>query len=327
MDEEYYWGCRSAIQKAIRRSDLPLFEEAFDVIWDVDPAFLHRRMPVYACEEVWPLLGDTIDAYTKAAPGLRKHATPDAKEAARKILFKAGKRLVLSFKNQDAAALGVLMWDRPDSRVTEREMKKWPALKQKQFKAMRKLYTTCFEGKKEAREAWDLLTTAAEKKASEHPFVKHTVRAARYRYFMNGMPHEEDKFLAAAILAITEYHEMPHMTPPKTDFNKETALVRGKRILPYWAYDQHTRIGKTALYRAARRLNTTYDALAFKWFIFESFQTFPTQNGCFFRTILQKNLENRSGDLYYTKQRSVILEEIVRRANESGVTVLLEGKA
>ena len=250
----YTWACRSAVQKAVRRSMPVLYEQCFRELWETDPQFLLRRTLIFAAEECWPLIADTFDLVQEARGYIRKGAGPKARRQGRLYLQAAGRRLVMATKAKDAAALASLAYGEYGKFVLK------DPIMMKQFKAMVTFHKICEKGGSSKKKIWAILHKKAEVSGSE--YAVRMVKACGYGYAMGGMVNEPHKFLAAAIMVLSEYLEMPEVV-------LDTSLsfkIEKKEKIPLFAYDQHTRVGKSALYRAARDLETTYARLSFLQF-------------------------------------------------------------
>jgi len=308
---DFTWGSRSAIQKAIRRSDGPLLEDTFKELYEMDRDFLLRRISVFAGEECWPITGAIMDMVDDARGYFRKGAGPKARERGRSLLLGACRKICMCDKAKDAGALASLVYGNYGLKVSELPND----LMKKQFRAMEYFYNICQQGRDFEKKVWSTLYRKAEEIGTD--YALSMIKACRYRYFMKGMPHEQDKFLAAAILVVTEYHEEP-------DLNYDTSIHfrgTGKERIPIWCWDQHTRIGRTAMHRTARDMGLNYDKLAGIWFTLVAAYINPMRKGEVWWPLRVRLVRETISDERWRKVRETMVKQIKKRLREEGVGV------
>jgi len=92
--DDYTYGCRSAIQKSIRRGDLDLCKTAFDELWrhKDQRTWLKWRLPILVMEDALPMAGEYGEFFKQ----------PDPTESDyRKFIY----RLCIGPKNKDVEAI------------------------------------------------------------------------------------------------------------------------------------------------------------------------------------------------------------------------------
>lgn len=252
----FVWGSKSAIQKAIRRSDGPMLTQAFETLWEWDRQWLLWRMPVLAAEEVWPLLGKThatvleVKGYLKGEPG------PRASAMVKKKVGDVIREMCASEKEKSPGGLCGLA---SDAWAKKYEPSNDDELRDRQWRAMRRLIKMVEEG--QTREAWRVLSEKADKATEERRLI---VTGAKYRYFAGGMSGDQMLLLGAAVIALTE-KELPKLKKKKLSWVERTGEW------PWYVYDMHTKLGKNALKQVMEQQGIrSYWWLANVWFEMES---------------------------------------------------------
>jgi hypothetical protein len=309
---DYVWVARSGIQKAIRRSNAVLLEDCFDAVYSVDRDFIARRASVFAGEECWPLISQVMKFAKMSYDLAKKGSTVEQRNKSRDYLRAACRLVCMAEKDKDAAALASFSYNEQLRAMLHLN----DDLRKEQLSMYDLYYKRCAGG--EAREVWKELTELVYKLSNDE--LNIATGFAKQRYFMKGMTNEEAKFLAIPILILTEHRD----GLPVCELNMKLKFKgSGRETLPLYAFDQHTRIGKTALYRAAKSIGTTYEKIAPLWFTLVAAKVSPERPGTFWwPERVRLVLESLGGEKkWLEKYAKAIVHEIQKRVRESGMSL------
>ncbi|MFA7165583.1 MAG: hypothetical protein WC124_07060 [Desulfoplanes sp.] len=226
------WAARSAIQKAIRRSDTGMLHAAFAILWEKDRNWLVWRLPVLAIEEVWQYAGDAWKLFAdfQKAPDQELFA-----EAASELL----ETLCRSYKDHSAYLLSVL-WEN-SSRWNYQGPSKEPYACR--FSSLVRMLEYRHKHGDEAVARSVMLKAQALDNAD----IEYATRGCMQRFLIpGGMAGDRIMALIAGFLCLTSFNGPPPLAP--------TATTTSPEDWPWYVYDQHTTIGKKAFTRAAQRL-------------------------------------------------------------------------
>jgi len=259
--DDFLYGCRSAIQKGIRRGDLDLVMTAFDTLWEVKAQrnWLQWRTTVLCEEDVWHMLGELSLFY-----GRVKKVKEDP-EAHRKAWLKMLIELALCSKSKDTEALYYTAKDTKKKKNEHAELVE-----------MRELLGMVSTEPLEA--AGVLLDGMKEQKVEEY-----RMRAARMlhsRMFQGGMYDDRMACLAGMVLV----NNRPGFDPKTVKQDIADGLKRykvaggkkpKKKELPWYVFDMHTAAGKFASsvfmkHKAKDFPGLTKDKFEWIWFDLES---------------------------------------------------------
>lgn len=258
MDEvNFRYGCQSAIQKAIRRSDLDLAKTTFDFLWSIKDArtWLQWRTTILVEEDCWQMIGELAKFYA---------SKPKNDEAAwRKLLYS----LVLVDKSKDTEAL----WD------LATRFKHLPSSLHPELEEMR-FWLAKVKGDDPASIAEDVFKSAEAAGLTEYEL--NACRTFRSRVYQGGMLADRFSCLAGIVLIKKRRLKEEEVAAHVQEATKRYFLAGGKKpisrnALPWWSLDMHTQIGKMASSAFMKRIAPKYqglDKLKFEdvWFMLES---------------------------------------------------------
>ena len=251
----FEWGARSAIQKAIRRSDAAMLQQATDVLWRVEPSWLLWRMPVLSAEEVPQLTGETCLAIKEAKELRADKRLDEARQCVTDALLK-----VCSFKKDKTTwaivsyLYGMATFGYPNPHMPDAD---W----ERMWRACKVAFNMVRHGRE--TELWASLLKKSEEKPET---ISNNVTGTYNRFVAGGM--EGDKVLMAvtAIVAMGNYTEGFENAMQAAII--QTAPREGD--WPWYVYDMHTVVGKRALSYVAKMRGVNRDMLASLWFTYES---------------------------------------------------------
>jgi hypothetical protein len=109
---------------------------------------------------------------------------------------------------------------------------------------------------------------------------------------------------------------------PKTTYRRDLKFIAtGRNEIPLHSLDQHTRIGKTALYRASSRLNIPFAKIAWLWFVKVSALVSSSIKEEFWWPLIAQKTSGAFSDRRWTEIQKVVVEEIRRKAREEGLQI------
>ncbi len=246
---DFLYGCRSGIQKAIRRGDLDLGRTCFDALWNnkTHRSWLKWRTPVLVMEESSYLIGELAEFL-----GLEK----DDERSWRKFLYE----LILSPKAKDGAGLLGLAKLQSLARHEEIDiLRPWfknnsidPAMIVNQFSKSLNLHGDEYE--------------------------MGAVRFLQWRVGMGGMLFDRQLCLTNMVLiwsrGLDKINIRKTVDRAVGDYVKKNRKPEALGALPWYVFDMHTVIGRITLSvlgkRKCARWGITEDELRLMWFILES---------------------------------------------------------
>jgi hypothetical protein len=233
-NDDFTYGCRSGIQKAIRRGDLDLARTCFETLW-ADKAqrnWLKWRLPVLVAEEAWYFAGE-LGEFLASDPG-------DDERAWKKFIY----RLTVVTKSKDAHGLFAcaelnLPIDLEDnlSRVLQWELQQFGAAQTQAgdnpLTVMRSLFDRIDE------------------KVTFSTYNKQGLQQLMTRAFSGGMIGDKWMILACIILHATRKVTKKRVAEQEKiglrKWRKSNGSRKPKRVnLPWYAFDMHTQLGKIA---------------------------------------------------------------------------------
>lgn len=230
-ENDLLYGAHSGIQKAIRRGNLALARQCFNILWNnkVHRNWLLWRLPILVAEETWFLIGEYAQLQGT-------FTTPENTWS-----FIA--TLVASTKNKDAAALHPLL-----SRCTFDPIH--PNRRDAELAIMHKALE---EGQGDPTRAAQFLQDRIQLKTD--PAYGHSAAQALVtRSASGGMV--VDKWLCVGALVLLLHRRLDEkrikitIARDRTAFKKnlrEKQIAIPKKTLPWYVFDKHTRVGKTAM--------------------------------------------------------------------------------
>jgi hypothetical protein len=222
-------GYKSAIQKALRRGDLPLLKLSFSKLQEVEPKWIGWRLPILAAEESWKYMGIA-----------GRYAFGE--ESTRENIFKLLANIALHPKNKEAEGLNI----HADKIIKHSED---PNVLIKDPERM-----IIFNGWMGVKQRLDLIETDPDTfwgwfQYGDNEFAGEIVRTARRRSKFGGMSGDKTLLFVAAYLACVtkvdpiELEEVP----------KEEEVVAATEI-PSYCWDMHTSVGKIAYYQTKKAI-------------------------------------------------------------------------
>ena len=217
-------GYKSAIQKAIRRGNLPLLKLSFAKLMEVEPKWVTWRIVVLAAEESWPYVGIA-------------GRFSFGEESTRENLWKLLVNMSLHPKNKEAEGLNILA----DKVVRHNEDPK-ALIKDPGRMAI-------FNGWMSIRQSIGLLETEPETfwgwfSTGENEFAQEIVATAKRRSKFGEMSGDKMLLFVAAYLACVtkvepiELEEVPREEEVEAEFE-----------IPLYAWDMHSSKGKIVYYQ------------------------------------------------------------------------------
>ena len=226
------WAARSAIQKAIRRSDTSMLHAAFAILWEKDRNWLVWRLPILAIEEVWQYAGDAWQLFS----GFQKTEDQESFAQATSDLLET---LCRSYKDHSAYLLYVLLEN--SSRWNYRGPSMEPYICR--FSSLMRM----LEYRDEHGDEGVARSVIDKAQALGNADIDYAARGCMQRFLIpGGMAGDRIMALIAGFLCLTSFDGPPPLAP--------TAITAPPEDWPWYVYDQHTTIGKKAFTRAAERL-------------------------------------------------------------------------
>lgn len=254
----YEWGARSAIQKAIRRSDGDMLAEAIDVLWRLEPSWIFWRMPVLAAEGTPQLMGFICEAANKASQLKKQGDEPGS----RKCVTEALQRLCSHKKDLTSWAIGAFLSDCRYNGFAEPRLQ--TPEQQKRWQACKVAYAMINAGK--ADSLWLSLRAKAKKLGNRD--IMALVDGANRRFSAGGMDGDKVLMAVTSIVALGEYADH--------DFQDDMAdalvpMENRNAGWPWYVYDMHTLLGKRAMSYVCKKTNfPDKNLFVMLWFNFES---------------------------------------------------------
>ena len=286
------WAARSAIQKAIRRSDLAMLHAALAILWEKDRNWLIWRLPILAIEEVWQYAGDAWQLFSN-------FQKTDNKKAFAEPVTELLETLCKSYKDHSAYILYVLLENR------SRWNYQGPGIEpyKRRFDSLVRMLAYRDEQGDEAV-AQAILSKAQEHDNSE---VDYAARACMQRFLIpGGMEGDRVMALIAGFLCLTSFAGPPPLAM--------VSMQPLPRDWPWYVYDQHTVIGKKAFARAAEHLGMHPLALQRITFRFTGGVRTPMDKKAFWPREYERVLHRvnpAEPTLWHERIRPVIKEEII----------------
>lgn len=252
-DDDFRWGCRSGIQKAIRRGDLDLANTCFTTLWRFkqDRQWLKWRAVTLAVEEAWHLAGALADLYISRS---------EEESDWRAMIYK----MTIATKSKDAYALWMLCSNGCEIDHQEANlMTEWSRPSEEPSKL-----------------SGDLVSSLKQLR----PFSAYESKALdmlSLRTDQGGMLIDRQMCLAAMILiALRGLLQERVDEDIKAGARKWKERVKEKRnpvtvSLPWYIFDMHTQAGRHALniftrYKLKKYPGMTADDFKRIWFHLES---------------------------------------------------------
>lgn len=275
----FEWAAQSAIQKGIRRGDIPLVVAAFSLLWEKDRSWLLWRVPILAVEEYWP-------SAARMPSGVMDRSVD------RGVLLDFLLSLALCPKDRSAHGLCRMYagW------VNE------PGHRGKQARWMRRALELNESGT--ASRAIEFFRSEAAGLASR------VVEVAKYRFAdgRGGMAGDRKICLAAMVLALTETAASYDMPRYGGDIPS-----KGYDRWPWWCYDMHTKPGLSALQKAAERLDVDRDGLSASWLFGESLVVDTKHGGAWWMSSMNTDaVASVPDNVRWPRVRETVRQEVER---------------
>jgi len=221
-------GFKSAIQKSLRRGDLPLLRLCFTKLWETEPKWISWRLVILCAEESWK--------YTGIAGQL---SWP---EPQRDEIWKLLCNVATHPKNKEAEGLNIFADKIVKHNEDPTEMIKDPAR------------MAIFNGWMTIRSKLDLIETDPETfwswfQYGDNEFAGEIVRTARRRSKFGGMSGDKTLLFVAAYLACVTKVE-----PIVLDEVPAEEEIEPAKEIPTYCWDVHTGVGKIAYYQTRKAI-------------------------------------------------------------------------
>ncbi len=233
-DSCYISGCKSGVQKAIRRSDLDLARTCIDGLWpELETRhWLRWRTPILVAEESWYMLGELAKFIDMRSD------SDDFGELEEKQWRKFLYQVTLAPKSKDAWAL---LWL---ARYTERQEDEHTELDQ-----MRLWWSMVTDD--DPTSIVDDMVADFEQEAEFTPYEIRAIEIVRARMLLGGMLGDRQALLAVLLLIYTRRLRPPSVKK-RMDEGFQLYLSNSPRKprtvnLPWFAMDTHTKAGRMAL--------------------------------------------------------------------------------
>jgi len=258
-EQDLLYGSHSAIQKAVRRSDLNLAKTAFDAMWAEKEHrnWLKWRTTILAEEDCWQMLGEVAKFYS-TKPG-------DDEKAWRRMIY----TLCLVDKSKDPEPLSTLAGIHLDNKSLK-EQAKHP-----EMKVMLQFLKKMKPG--DPSSITDELMKWCEGYRELSPYELKAVRLAKSRVNQGGMLADRVACLGAMILITMRGLDEEKITEHVQMAIRERLTEKPKTIpLPWYVFDTHTQVGQMALGVFMKRYAGKYHAKMTRtivdniWFFHES---------------------------------------------------------
>jgi hypothetical protein len=259
-DDDFLYGCRSGIQKAIRRGDLDLARTAFDTLWkdQKQRSWLKWRMTVLVEEDAWQMIGELAQFLN----------TVDKEEDEEKAWRRFTYQLVLAPKSKDTEAL-LYMAMKTKEQTTEHP----------ELEAMRR----CLRSSTEPSEAGRALMNRWEADGTWKRLSKYeqdAITLLHRRLGLGGMLLDRKACLSCMILVVSRGLNEKIIKASVELGLKSWVKKNGKRKprlvnLDWYVFDMHTVVGKMAMSifmknKASKFKGLTKEKLDDIWFYLES---------------------------------------------------------
>jgi hypothetical protein len=281
------WAARSAIQKAIRRSDTGMLRGAFRILWDMDRSWLLWRLHILAIEEVWQYAGEAHHL----ARLIQNADTPASCEAQ---VYDYLETLCRSYKDHSTYALLVLT----EMRHKGQYQGPGRAPFQRRWESLLRMFQYRKKYGDEAV-ARAIMTKAAD---LGNPDAELVARGSMDRFeLQGGMEGDRTMALIGGFLALTSFGG-----PPPRARISETDIPDD---WPWWVYDHHTSVGKAVFPQAAQELGMSKTELAQLSFGFTGGIRKPVDRKAFWPLELERVLDQLYPDrlrIWESRVRGVI---------------------
>ncbi len=221
-------GMKSAIQKALRRGDLPLLKMSFSKLMEVEPKWILWRLPILAAEESF--------LYTGMAGTL---SWPEPK---REDVWKLLVNIATHPKNKEAEGLNI-----HGDKITRHNENPSDLIKDPKRMAI-------FNGWMAIRSKIDLIETDPETfwgwfSYGDNEFAGEIVKIARRRSKFGGTGGDHTLLFSAAYLACVTKVE-----PIVLDNVPAEEEIEPAKEIPWYCWDMHTGVGKIAHYQMKKAI-------------------------------------------------------------------------
>ena len=222
-------GYKSAIQKSLRRGDLPLLKLSFSKLMEVEPKWIGWRLPILCAEESFHFTG----LGGRYAFG---------EQSTRENIWKLLANIALHPKNKEAEGLNIF-----GDKITKHNEDPNVLIKDPKRMAI-------FNGWMEIRKKLDLIETDPETfwgwfSYGDNEFAGEIVRTARRRSKFGGMSGDKMLLFVAAYLACVTKVE-----PIVLDEVPAEEEIEPAKEIPTYCYDMHSGPGKIVYYQMKKIL-------------------------------------------------------------------------
>ena len=241
-EADFLSGCKSGIQKGIRRGNLDLVKSCFEALWDsskTDRLWLTWRLPILVEEEALWLLGDLVEF-------LEQYPIADAKEdsdGAKKKWLGYYCKLAMATKNKDSRAVWAL------SMLPEY------AYQKEELNLMAEWRRSLLKVDPEKADPPSIIDVMHEEIGSLRrlsAYEKKVLEHLHKRAYGGGMLADKQGCMSAMVLVVTRgLHRATVKGRLQKDLRRyKEEIGRAPRIinLPVYCWDSHTQAGKMALH-------------------------------------------------------------------------------
>lgn len=261
--DAFLWGCRSGIQKAVRRGDAALARLCFDALWEDKLArqWLKWRLAILVVEETFQLVGELAEFSSKLN---RRNLSQSAEKIA---YWKFIHLITCASKSKDAGALSILG-------VMAHEESYQPIVEHSEMAVATELRGLIEERSLEMALTWLL------GHLDSNPIFKKLTRYERAavdllssRALSGGM--WGDRKMCVVAIALVALRGLPKKQIQKSVSALDLPRVEPAESLPWYVFDMHTRPGKMAVSAFLKNYGQNYgikllDQLYNVWFFLES---------------------------------------------------------
>lgn len=259
----WLYGCRSGIQKGVRRGDASVVKTCFDALWGDQEhrKWLLWRIPIMVGEDAWHMAGELYNTQqeVKAAGGVA---------AEKDLWLRFMMRLAIAVKNKDWEVMSPELFmesHHPEAVVSQ-------AL-------WEKISAACGKDKPQLFSRDGILEVIDDTVTWHRPplngYEKGAIKAMDSRKYQGGMLGDRWGCIAVMMLVwmrgLNEDEIQQMLEEQKRKF--AGTVVKTLETLPWYSFDMHTRPGQMAMRVWIKRYNPyglTFEQLDGLWFCIES---------------------------------------------------------
>lgn len=234
--DTFLYGCRSGIQKAVRRGEVSLAYTCFSSLWreETHRKWLVNRIPILAVEDAWHMAWDVGRTYASLRGVL--YGSKDHVDKLLRLVM----RLTVAVKNQDAGWLWSVAKDGPECDHPE-----WWAMRELVLAAK----AAGGPGKRLSSRRVAEVLAASFPGRELNDVERAAVEAAEKRRLLGGWEWDPLMCLATQVLV---YNRGLDVAELEAMLDRQKAIYAGEEVeflpeLPWYVFDGHTRPGKLAM--------------------------------------------------------------------------------